>query len=82
MINLTCLSLGVTIGIIYFINMRYSIKHPHKNCSFVTNKLTDILAFIIGIVLIYYGISIYNDNVLTIIGLAIITEHLLQFTYK
>ena len=62
--------------------MRYSNKYPHKNCSFVTNKLTNILSFIIGGILIYYGTSKYNDNVLAIIGLAIITEHLLQFTYK
>ena len=73
---------GVCIGTLYYIMMKESIKDSHKNCSFVANKMTDTLAFIVGGVLIHYGYNMYNDQVLIIIGIAIITEHILQFNYK
>ena len=57
--------------------MKSSIKKYYKNCSFVSNKMINILALIIGFILIYYGFFKYNDNILIIIGIAIITEHIL-----
>jgi len=74
--------IGILSGILYYYNMKLSIKKPYKNCSFVSNKTIDLLAFLIGIILIYYGLLKYNNEILIIIGIAIITEHLLQFSYK
>jgi uncharacterized membrane protein len=74
--------LGISMGVIYYFLMKNSIKDPYKNCSFVSNKTTDILAFMAGIVLLYYGFVKYKDNVLVALGLAIITEHILQISYK
>lgn len=75
-------NVGVIIGVIYYVNMKNSIKDHHKNCSFVANKMTDFLAFLVGFILMYYGVKKYQDPVLLIIGIAIVTEHLLQFSYK
>ena len=72
---------GFILGTIYYLNMSTSIPKD-VNCSFVANIYTDIFAFIIGGILIYYGIFIYNDYILTIIGTAIITEHIWQFFYN
>lgn len=73
---------GIFFGIIYYVNMVKSIKDPYKNCSFSSNILTDILAFIVGLIIIYYGYIKYKNKVLILLGVAIITEHILQFTYK
>ena len=62
--------------------MKNTIKDEHKNCSFVSSKITDILAFIIGFILIGIGYYKYDDNILIGIGIAIIIEHILQFSYK
>ena len=80
--KLIIFTIGIICGIFYYLNMRLSIKKHEENCSFVSNKLTDILAFIIGGMLIYYGLYKYNNINLSIIGTAIITEHILQFSYK
>ena len=80
--NNTIIILGIFIGTLYYIMMKESIKNEHKNCSFVANKMTDTLAFIIGGILIHYGYNLYDDKILIIIGIAIITEHILQFSYK
>ena len=74
--------IGIIIGTLYYYNMKLSIKDHHKNCSFVCNKMTDFLAFLVGFILIYYGFFKYDDSVLIALGIAIITEHILQFTYK
>ena len=47
------LSVGILGGILYYFNMRYSIEPKHKNCSFVANKITDVIAFIVGFILIF-----------------------------
>lgn len=44
--------------------MKSTIKEPYKNCSFASSIMTDILAFIVGGVLLYYGMYKYKDNVL------------------
>ena len=80
-INVLAVLFGIIGGILYYYNMKLSIKKPYKNCSFVANKLTDILAFIIGGIICYYGF-IYNNRVLIFCGICIISEHILQFTYK
>ena len=73
---------GVLCGVCYYVMMKNSIREPYKNCSFVANKLTDGLAFVVGAILIYYGYYKYEDNILILLGIAIITEHILQFSYK
>lgn len=76
------LIVGIIVGYFYYVNMKKSIKDHYKNCSFVANKMTDILAFIVGFILIYYGLYKYKDHVLLTVGVAITTEHILQFSYK
>jgi hypothetical protein len=68
---------GFVIGVIYFNIMEKDIPH-YTNCSYVANIWTDILAFIVGGVVIYYGYY-YKNHVLVAIGTAIITEHIMQF---
>lgn len=75
-------SLGIIVGYIYYLNMKNSIKEHYKNCSFVANKMTDYLAFLVGGTVLYLGYNKYNDNYLILVGTAIITEHILQFSYK
>lgn len=69
--------LGLLAGIIYFRIMETGIPH-YSNCSYVANIWTDILAFIAGIVIIYYG-NIFSNKILIFIGTTIISEHIMQF---
>lgn len=79
---LNIMVISIIFGYIYYMNMVKSIKDECINCSFVTNKLTDVIAFIIGFILINKGIYLYDDDIITIIGITIIIEHILQFSYK
>ena len=71
------IALGVLGGVIYFAIMEKDIPH-YTNCSYVANIWTDILAFIAGFIVIYYG-YVYNNRILTMVGTVIITEHIMQF---
>ena len=71
------IALGVLGGVIYFAIMEKDIPH-YTNCSYVANIWTDVLAFIAGFIVIYYG-YVYNNKVLTMVGTVIITEHIMQF---
>ena len=71
------IALGILGGVIYFNIMEKDIPH-YTNCSYVANIWTDILAFIAGFIIIYYG-YIYKNRVLTVVGTVIITEHIMQF---
>lgn len=68
------------IGTIYYYLMESSIPRE-SNCSFISSPLTDILAFIASIIIIYKGIH-YNDQILIFIGGVIITEHIWQLLPK
>lgn len=68
---------GVLLGVAYYRVMESDIPH-YTNCSYVANIWTDILAFIGGFIIIYYG-YVYENKVLTLVGTTIITEHVLQF---
>jgi len=68
------------LGSIYYYIMESSIPLD-SNCSFISSIWTDILAFIVGMIVIYKG-HIYNDNILIILGAAIITEHIWQLFPK
>lgn len=78
--NVCKILLGILLGILYYYSMKDSLP-KENNCSFIANKTTDILAFIAGAIVSYYGI-IYENTVLLIIGVCIITEHILQLEYK
>jgi len=70
---------GIILGILYFKLMNKGLED--SNCSYISNIWTDILAFIIGIIIVNKGIN-YNDSTLQLLGTAIITEHILQFYPK
>lgn len=72
---------GIVGGISYYLMMSYSIP-KHVNCSFSANIWTDIIATISGIIIIYYGIFVYDNLLLTLIGTGIIVEHICQFLFN
>lgn len=72
---------ATVLGYMYYQMMSTSIP-KESNCSFIANIWTDIIAFIFGGIIIYYGVFIYDNIVLTVLGTSIITEHILQFTYN
>ena len=72
---------ATVLGYMYYQMMSASIP-KESNCSFIANIWTDIIAFIFGGIIIYYGVFIYDNIVLTVLGTSIITEHILQFTYN
>ena len=72
----------MAVGFVYYIMMKNSIKEPHKNCSFVSNRATDTLAFVAGGIIFHYGFNVYDNAILVLLGISIITEHILQFSYK
>ena len=73
----TTLLLGIISGIVYFYIMEKDIPR-YTNCSYVANIWTDILAFIAGFIVIYYGYQ-YKNRILIFVGVSIITEHIMQF---
>ena len=75
------LIVGAIVGCMYYEMMRSTIKMPYKNCSFVSSVLTDVLAFIVGAIILYKG-WVLDELLLTACGIAITVEHILQFSYK
>lgn len=72
--------LSFILGSIYYYIMENSL--PKKsNCSFISSKWTDFLAFIIGFIIIYKSYT-YDDTILASIGGAIIIEHIWQLLPK
>lgn len=69
--------IGIISGVVYFNVMERDIPR-FSNCSYIANIWTDIIALIYGLIITYYG-YIYNSRVLAIIGIGIITEHIMQF---
>ena len=68
------------LGTIYYYIMESSI--PKKsNCSFISSKWTDFLAFIVGFIIILKAYK-YNDLLLSGLGGAIIIEHIWQLLPK
>jgi len=69
--------LGLIIGILYFYIMEWDVPRE-SNCSYISNIWTDILAFLYGIIIVYFG-HYYKNKILIILGITLITEHILQF---
>ena len=74
------LSLSFVIGTFYYHIMESSIP-LESNCSFISSKWTDIIAFIVGIIIIYKGYR-YNDLIIVILGGSIVVEHIWQLLPK
>ena len=72
--------LSFIIGSIYYKLMESTIPKD-SNCSFIASIWTDILAFLAGIIIIYKS-NMYKDNILAMLGGAIITEHIWQLLPK
>jgi len=68
------------IGHVYFQIMESSIP-TNANCSYMASPVTDLLAFIWGFIVIYYGI-IYDNVILTTLGGSVIVEHIYQLKRK
>jgi Na+/H+ antiporter NhaD/arsenite permease-like protein len=75
--QILCIIVAMIFGSLFYIMMSKSIP-KEVNCSFSANIWTDIGAFIVGAILVYYGIQVYDNCVITMIGVIIITEHLWQ----
>ena len=69
--------IGIISGVLYFNLMERDIPR-FSNCSYIANIWTDIIALVYGLIITYYG-YIYNSRILAIIGIGIITEHIMQF---
>ena len=68
------------IGTGYYFIMENSIP-KESNCSFISSIWTDILAFIVSIIIIYRG-NIHKDSIIIGIGFLIIVEHIWQLFPK
>ena len=68
------------LGTFYYYIMESSI--PKKsNCSFISSKWTDFIAFIVGFIIILKAYK-YDDLLLSGLGGAIIVEHIWQLLPK
>jgi len=67
-------------GTAYYYMMERTIP-TEKNCSFLASPMTDFLAFVWGILVIYFGIQ-YDNEILTGLGASVIVEHVWQLTRK
>ena len=77
-ILLFCISF--ILGTIYYYIMEKNIPLD-SNCSFISSKWTDIIAFTVGTIIIYKGYK-YNDNLVVLLGGSIIVEHIWQLFPK
>ena len=73
---------GILCGVAYFYIMDSSIdEQKRKNCSYVSGVVTDILAFVVGAILLWRGVA-GNDYIIFTCGMAIIIEHVIQLVAK
>ena len=66
--------IGIIVGCIYYEMMEKSIP-TEANCSYMATPMTDYLAFMYGIIVIYYGYK-YKNDILVFLGVTIIVEHI------
>lgn len=71
---------SVIMGYVYFEHMNNTLPKD-SNCSFVASVYTDIVAFLVGGYLAYFGAT-RKAPLVEIIGTAIIVEHALQLFYN
>jgi hypothetical protein len=76
-------AIGFALGTLYYYNMSLSIP-TDSNCSFSANIWTDILAFIVGALVMGIGFRLegrWEGYVLVATGIAVITEHIWQLVH-
>ena len=74
------LILSVVFGHIFYQIMEASLP-TESNCSYMASPITDLLAFIWGFAIVYYGFR-YDNAILTVLGATIIVEHIYQLKRK
>lgn len=74
------LILSVIFGHIFYQIMEASLP-TESNCSYMASPITDLLAFIWGFAIVYYGFR-YDNAILTMLGATIIVEHIYQLKRK
>lgn len=77
----TALGLSIVLGSAFYVLMEKSIP-TESNCSYLASPVTDILAFAWGFMVIWYGVSVYDNPVLTVLGATVIVEHVWQLKRK
>lgn len=78
--HIQAILLSIILGTIYYQIMENSIP-TESNCSYMAAPVTDLLAFIWGAIVIYYGFE-YNNIILTTLGSTVIVEHIYQLKRK
>jgi hypothetical protein len=77
----TALGLSIVLGSAFYVLMEKSIP-TDSNCSYLASPVTDILAFAWGFIVMWYGISVYDNPILTTLGATVIVEHVWQLKRK
>jgi len=72
--------LSILLGTIYYQIMENSIP-TESNCSYMAAPVTDFLAFLWGVIVVYYGFE-YDNVILTTLGATFIIEHIYQLKRK
>lgn len=78
--TLCLLVLTFVFGTLYYYLMESTIPR-NSTCNFIASPLTDIIAFITGSMIVYKG-NILEDDVLIVLGGAIVVEHIWQLCPK
>lgn len=73
-------ALSVVLGSAYYFMMARSIP-KESNCSFLATVWTDILATLVGAILMCRGVE-GGDKVVSTLGMAIIVEHFWQWYFN
>lgn len=77
---MSILVLTFVFGTLYYYLMESTIPRD-STCNFIASPLTDIIAFITGVIIIYKGV-VLNDDLLIVLGGIIIVEHIWQLCPK
>lgn len=72
---------SIILGSVFYILMEKSIP-TGANCSYLASPVTDVLAFAWGFIVMWYGVSVYDNPVLTTLGATVIVEHVWQLKRK
>ena len=77
----SAVALSVILGSAFYMLMEKSIPRE-ANCSYLASPVTDVLAFILGFIVMWYGVYIYDNPILTCLGSTVVIEHIWQLKHK
>ena len=77
----SALSLSVIVGSAFYVLMEKSIPRE-ANCSYLASPVTDILAIVWGFIVMWYGVYVYDNPILTGLGSTVVVEHIWQLKHK